>query len=135
MKALNDYNLMLQILDILSDDQLHHINNLIEKIVLVNNISIKDKNKLIQTNNEELNIKSFDQHIQIALTHLLVFELINADKNWNFNIEYTTSYKVTDQGLKFIAKNKNASNEAKISQLKMKMKTISESLKTNTKSN
>lgn len=126
MKALNDYNLMLQILDILSDDQLHHINNLIEKIVLVNNISIKDKNKLIQTNNEELIIKSFDQNIQIALIHLLVFDFINADKNWNFNIEYTASYNLTEKGRKFIDQNKATSELEKINLLKIKMVAISE---------
>ena len=129
MKALNNYNLMLQILDILSDNHSHHITNLIMKIGLVNNISIEEKNKLIQTNNENVIIKNFDQHIQIALTHLLVFELIKADKKWSINIEYSTSYQLTDQGLKFTDQNINATIEVKIDLLKMKMNTISESFK------
>lgn len=129
MKALNDYNLMLQILDILSDGQLHHINSLITKMVSINNISIEDRNILIETNNEKLIIKSFDQKVQIALTHLLVFELIKADRRWSLNIEYNTSYKLTNQGKEFIKDNKTSSSVKKISLLKMKMEAIAESLK------
>ncbi len=120
---------MLQVLHILEDKGIHHINDLIEKLGSINKISKEDQDRLIQTNDEKIVIKSFDQKVQIALNHLLVFELINADRSWSLNIEYNNSYKLTNQGKEFVNQNKTSSSVKKIILLKMKMKAIAESIK------
>ena len=128
MKLKDRYSLMIQILELLSDKQLHHINELIVKLLLLNNLSNEERDRLIQTNNDKIIIKSFDQHVQIALIHLLVFNLIKANQVWSFNIEYTTSYCLTDKGIKFINDNNNK-GKVEIADLLIKeMDQISKSL-------
>jgi predicted transcriptional regulator len=129
MKNDKKYNLILQILEIVSDKQWHHINDIITRLVFINNISLKDKNKLLETNNDNINIKSFDQDVQIALTHLLVFEYIKSDNIWSLNIEYTSSYSLTDKGIEFINQIKDVGEKEKINLLKLKMGAITETIK------
>jgi predicted metalloprotease len=129
MKNKKNYTLIIQIIEILSDMRSNHIKELINKLIILNRLSDEERDKLIQTNNDDLIIKSFDQQVQIALTHLLVLEFIKADKNWSFNIEYTTSYCLTEKGLKFINENKTITVCEKITLIKKEIDKITESLK------
>ena len=124
----NNYELMTLIMDVLSDKNTHHINELIRKLILMKNISAEEREKLIQTGNDKLIIRSFDQKVQIALTHLLVFDLIKADQRWSFNIDYSTSYCLAEKGIKFMDDNKSKSKFEIIGLFKKEMKQISESL-------
>jgi hypothetical protein len=61
--------------------------------------------------------------------HLLVFEYIKSDNIWSLNIEYTSSYSLTDKGIEFINQIKDVGEKEKINLLKLKMDAITETIK------
>jgi hypothetical protein len=98
------YQMLFPLLQILLDGNVFHVTTLVEKLTIHYKLGEEEKNTLIRQ--AKMNIKSFDQNVQIGLDHLLALNWVVADGQVGYNINYDISYRITRTGARFFEANK-----------------------------